>query len=74
MWVADWDDKKLYAYQLDKQSLSNNQRIPARDISLTGSNAGPRGVWGFGTTIFVVDKDDTCVYAYSTTDGSRLNA
>ena len=74
MWVADWDDKILYAYQLDKQSLSNYQRIPARDISLTGSNEGPRGMWGFGTTIFVVDKDDTYVYAYNTTDGSRLNA
>ena len=74
MWVADWNDKILYAYELDKQSLSNHQRIPAKDIPLAGSNDGPRGVWGFGTTIFVVDKDDTYVYAYSTTDGSRLNA
>ena len=72
MWVADWGDKKLYAYELNKNSYNNTQRIPDKDISLAGSNDHPRGVWGFGTTVLVVDSDDTKVYAYSTTDGSRL--
>ncbi len=71
MWVADWGDKKLYAYELNKNSYNNTQRIPDKDISLAGSNDHPRGVWGFGTTVLVVDSDDTKVYAYSTTDGSR---
>ena len=74
MWVADWGDKKLYAYELNKNSNNNTQRIPDKDISLAGSNDHPRGVWGFGTTILVVDSDDTKVYAYSTTDGSRLTS
>ena len=74
MWVADWGDKKLYAYELNKNSYNNTQRIPDKDISLAGSNDHPRGVWGFGTTVLVVDSDDTKVYAYSTTDGSRLTS
>ena len=71
MWVADWDDKKLYAYSLESDG-TNHQRLSNRDISLAGSNNQPRGVWGSNTTIFVVDKDDTYVYAYNTTDGTRL--
>ena len=72
MWVADWDDKKLYAYLLNRNSWNTHPRIPDKDISLAGSNDTPRGLWGTHDRIFVVDKDDTKVYAYSTNDGSRL--
>ena len=72
MWVADWDDKKLYAYLLNRNSWNTHPRIPDKDISLAGSNDTPRGLWGTHNRIFVVDKDDTKVYAYSTNDGSRL--
>ncbi len=72
MWVADWDDKKIYAYEMNKHQVGNNTRIPDKDITLAGSNDTPRGLWGTGDMIFVVDKDDTKVYAYSRTDGSRL--
>ena len=73
MWVADWDDKKLYAYLLNRNSWNTHPRIPDKDISLAGSNDTPRGLWGTHGRIFVVDKDDTKVYAYSTDDGSRLS-
>ena len=72
MWISDWDDKKLYAYTLATQSTLNQQRLPNRDISLASDNDSPGGVWGFSNTIFVVDKRDTYVYAYSKTDGTRL--
>ena len=72
MWIADWGDKKLYAYELDKGSSNNTVRVPDKDISLAGRNDHPRGLWGFDSTILVVDSDDTKVYAYSTADGSRL--
>ena len=66
MWVADWDDTKLYAYRLHSGS-----REVDSDINLTGSDDGRREMWGINTTIFVVDKDDTYVYAYRATYGTR---
>ena len=72
VWIADWDDKKLYAYSLATQSTLNQQRLPNHDISLAGVNDSPGGMGGFSSTIFVVDKNDTYFYAYSTTDGTRL--
>ena len=52
MYVSDFDDDKLYAYDLDTK-----QRISDKDINLTGDNDNPRGIWSDGETIWVVDRD-----------------
>ena len=70
MWDADFDDTRLYAYSIggngNLSDLSDNA-----DIDLTGSNDGPLGVTGHDGTVWVVDKDDTYVYAYDTTTRQR---
>ena len=53
-WVADWDDTKLYAY-----NLSDFSRLADRDIDLASSNDHPLGIWGFRNTILVVDSKMT---------------
>ena len=39
MWIADWDDTKVYGC-----TLSGGQRLEGRDIDLSGRNEGQRGM------------------------------
>ena len=64
--MSDWDDTKIYAYDLD-----TGNRLADKDIDLAGSNDAPPGITGEYNAILVVDKDDSYVYAYSQYDGSR---
>ena len=62
LWVADWLDDKIYAYD-----LASKARDASKDFdTLAGAgNAHPRGIWSDGTTMWVVDWDHSQVYAYN---------
>ncbi len=66
MWVADFSDRKLYAY-----SLADSERLDDKDISLGNSNFRPVGLWSDDKTIWVLNSADDKIWAYSLTDGSR---
>ena len=64
MWVADFQDDKLYAYWLSSG---------ARNSGRTSTSTRPtptRGIWSNGTTMWVADSDDT-LYAYTLSTGDR---
>ena len=71
MWVADWEDDKLYAYDLDSKA-----RVPARDFDTlrAAGNRAPWGVWSDGTTMWVADSGDDKLYAYDLTSKARVPA
>ena len=60
MWVADEVADKLFAYTIDPYDRSANE-----DITLADDNDHPAGLWSDGTTIWVVDQNDTKLYAYA---------
>ena len=47
------------------------QRDSSKDITLDGANTLPRGVWSDGTTIWVADRLDGELYAYTLAGGAR---
>ena len=61
MWVADWDDDKIYAYDLRTKS-----RRPGEDFDtlLAAGNNNPEGIWSDGVTMWVADNDDDKIFAY----------
>ena len=67
MWVADFDDNKIYAYNTDGTGDS------AKDfdtLSAAGNNS-PYGIWSDGMTMWVADISDDKLYAYRMSDQSR---
>ena len=50
MWVADYADGKVYAYDLDTQA-----RVPRQDFDALEAvgNTEPVGIWSNGTTMWV---------------------
>ena len=52
MWVADEDDDKIFAYDLESKA-----RVPGRDFETLGAagNNDPRGIWSDGETMWVAD-------------------
>ena len=69
MWVADWYDRKIYAYD-----LGTGSRDPDRDIDglVDAGNDAPGTVWSDGATMWVVDSQDPKIYAYSLSSGQRV--
>ena len=65
MWVADFEDDKLYAYR-----LSDGGRLPPKEFSLDPDNSSARGIWSDGTIVWVADLDDK-LYAYVLDGGAR---
>ena len=61
MWVADYSDDKIYAY-----NISNKARVSSKDFdTLEGAkNDHPRGIWSDRTTMWVADYSDEKIYAY----------
>ena len=61
MWVADYQDDKIYAYNMGSKEWDEG-----RDFNtLNGAgNNHPSGLWSDGTTMWVVDHEDVMVYAY----------
>ena len=66
MWVADFEDHKLYAYR-----MSDRTRDPGKDFTLNAANGSPVGIWSDGTTMWVADFTDAKLYAYRMSDRSR---
>lgn len=66
MWVADFSDRKVYAY-----ALEDGSRLESKDISLGSSNFKPFGLWSDGTTIWALNTGNDRLYGYSLLDGSR---
>ena len=69
MWVADWYDRKIYAYD-----LGSGSRDPDRDIDglVDAGNDAPGNIWSDGATMWVVDSQDLKIYAYSLSSGQRV--
>ena len=66
MWVADFEDHKLYAYR-----MSDRTRDSDRDFTLDAANGSPVGIWSDGTTMWASDFTDGKLYAYRMSDRSR---
>ena len=64
MWVADYTDGKIYAY-----NLRSRARDPDKDFNTlsTAGNEEPRGIWSDGTTMWVVNQVYSFgrIYAYN---------
>ena len=63
LWVADWKERKLFAY-----GLPEGERLPERDIAVEGA---PMGLWSDGETIWVVNHHGG-LQAYRLADGGRV--
>ena len=59
VWVADWEDDRLYAY-----SLADGLRDKSKEFDLHPGNHLPRDVWSDGQTIWVVQNQNK-LYAYN---------
>ena len=66
LWVADFEDRKLYAYRMPDRS-----RDSGRDLTLDTANGSPVGIWSDGTTMWASDFTDGKLYAYRMSDRSR---
>ncbi len=66
MWVADFEDAKLYAYR-----MSDRSRDSSKDFTLDAANGSPVGIWSDGTTMWASDFSDAKLYAYRMLDRSR---
>ena len=66
MWVADFEDHKLYAYR-----MSDRSRDAGKDFTLDADNGSPVGIWSDGTTMWAADFADGKLYAYRMSDRRR---
>ena len=66
MWVADFEDHKLYAYR-----MSDRSRDSGKDFTLDADNGSPVGIWSDGTTMWASDFADGKLYAYRMSNRSR---
>ena len=63
MWVSDIDDDMLYVYERDPNSSEHGDRVPTLEIRLPNGNGDPRGIWSDGEVMWVVDNENTEIYA-----------
>ena len=68
MWVTDWIDDKIYAYNLSDQERDDDKDF---DTLAAAGNGAPSGIWSDGTTMWVADNDDTKIYAYNLSTKAR---
>ena len=66
MWVADWDDDKLYAY-----TLATGARDTSKEFDLHHANDEPIGIWSDGVTMWVADWGINRIYAYTLATGAQ---
>ena len=68
MWVADSNDDKIYAYNLNTKA-----RDASKDFNtLSGAdNDDAEGIWSDGTTMWVADSEDAKLYAYRISTKAR---
>ena len=69
LWVADFHDAKVYAYD-----VGTRERVPAKDVDTlrAAGNSHPSGIWSDGNTVWIADYQDSKVYAYDLDTGLRL--
>ena len=60
LWIADWGDTKLYAY-----NLATKAHVSTKDFTLAADNRDPSGIWSDTVTMWVADTSDDKLYAYS---------
>ena len=68
MWVSDWEDKKIFAYD-----MTTKARDPAKDFDTlrAAGNNTLRGIWSDGKTMWVSDWPDGKIFAYDMTTKAR---
>ena len=68
LWVTDWIDDKIYAY-----NLSTKARDPNNDFNTlqAAGNDYSGGLWSDGTTLWVTDHVDDKIYAYNLSTKAR---
>ena len=75
LWVSDNTDDKIFAYtRADGTRVSETTggtTTYPKDVTLSGGNNNPSGLWSDGTTIWVADSFDKVVYAYTLATGVR---
>ena len=59
IWVADSDDLKVYAYDLEDRTRKADD-----DFDLHQTNADPRAIWSDGEILWVLDFEKRYVFAY----------
>ena len=69
MWVVDWLDEKIYAYD-----LTSMMRVPGKDFDTleAAGNTSPRDIWSDGTTMWVADSSEYKIYAYDLATKARV--
>ena len=59
IWVADFSDRKFYAYV-----LTTGTRAEGKEFDLYADNKYPRGAWSDGATMWVPDQVGRKLYSY----------
>ena len=69
MWVADFIEEKIYAYD-----LATMARVPGKDFDTlqAAGNTRPQGIWSDGTTMWVADSFEEKIYAYDLATKARV--
>ncbi|WP_419932258.1 cadherin-like beta sandwich domain-containing protein [Candidatus Poriferisodalis sp.] len=62
MWVAHYNDTRIYAYELASGARREDLEF---DTLAERNNGHPRGLWSDGITMWVGDEGDQKVYAYA---------
>ena len=70
MWVADYIDDKLYAYDLDTKERDSGKDFVSLDAA---GNNHPHGIWSDGAIMWVADYTDDKVYAYELGSGRPIS-
>ena len=60
MWVADYEDDKLYAYEMHPPP---REHLPERDVN--GITENPAGIWSDYGLMYVLDSSEKKIYGYS---------
>ena len=69
MWVADFIEEKIYAYD-----LATKARVPGKDFDTlkAAGNTWPVGIWSDGTTMWAADFIEEKIYAYDLATKARV--
>ena len=62
MYVSDWVDNRIYAYNFETKARDSSKEI----TGLTSArNTSPQGIWSDGVTMYVVDSAQRKIFAYN---------
>ena len=70
MWVADYSDDKIYAYNLSTKARDSSKDF---DTLEDADNDHAAGIWSDGTTMWVADSSDDKIYAYNAPETAVSN-